>query len=841
MFHVNNKTCIRRLSLQLLRASKGRNRIAVLSILLTALLFTSLFMGCSSLILSRRQTEIVQTMDASHAAAQDLSAAQMQRLVRQLKQNHTVARWGTGTFLGIVKDKRFGFSVEVRSGDDALAESFQCQPSSGRMPRRKDEIAVSSLVLDALGAPHKLGQEITLTYERDDVHHINQTDTFRVVGIWAGNKAVLSQLVWVAPRYADAMAYPVTQRELENGVTLCGGHDCVVWYRSLWKLKQNTQSIAAAARLSESGTTRGGFTVNPAYDMTQEDSFSFSSAVLLLFGILLAGYLIIYNVFQLSVQRDIRTYGLLKNVGATGRQLSRIVRWQAWLLSAIGIPLGLALGYLVGRWMAPSLTAQTDTASTAQTVISASPLLFAAAALFTLLTVYLSTMKACRLVKRVSPVEALHLAESESIRRKRRRPLSVSWYGMAAQNMLRSWQKNLVVMVSLALSLLVVNCTVMLVQGYNFNEYRKIFLASDFQLSQLTATLDTANLGGITPKIQRQLNACPNATTGYVYYSAETHTMESSLRRYWTRYAKQADWTQGEKDAWKQIKQSGEIPVHYLGISKTIFDKLEWTDKPCSWEKFSDGKHCLVGYNETPYYQSGDTVAMQYQSGASASYTVLGCASLPYSLDFPYYDPIYITVLVPEREFIHCAGSHDAMYAALDAREGQRETVQAYIQNTVLSQNDMLTFTSVLDLQAAFDRYLSKYYTIGGFLVLVLALIGVMNFFNTTATSVLSRRRELALLEAVGMTKRQIVKMLIAEGAIYLVGAFAIAVVLVYTCAERLLNQTLGLAFYCDIHATALPCLALAPVLLLIAVLIPKWQFRQMCRESIVERLRGIE
>ena len=42
--------------------------------------------------------------------------------------------------------------------------------------------------------------------------------------------------------------------------------------------------------------------------------------------------------------------------------------------------------------------------------------------------------------------------------------------------------------------------------------------------------------------------------------------------------------------------------------------------------------------------------------------------------------------------------------------------------------------------------------------------IGIMNFFNTTATSVISRKKELALLEVVGMTKKQISKMLVAEG-----------------------------------------------------------------------------
>lgn len=116
--------------------------------------------------------------------------------------------------------------------------------------------------------------------------------------------------------------------------------------------------------------------------------------------VILAGYLIIYNIFNISVKTDIRAYGLLKNVGTTGKQLKKIVRMQAWRLSAIGIPIGLLCGYLAGLCMAPSLTADAEISAqagkTAQTVVSANPLIFLAAILLTLLTVYLSSLQACK-------------------------------------------------------------------------------------------------------------------------------------------------------------------------------------------------------------------------------------------------------------------------------------------------------------------------------------------------------------------------------------------------------------------------------------------------------------
>ena len=74
--------------------------------------------------------------------------------------------------------------------------------------------------------------------------------------------------------------------------------------------------------------------------------------------ILMSGYLIIYNVFQISVTNDIRFYGLLKTIGTTGKQLKRIVRQQALMLSLMGVPLGLILGFVIGNKLTPIIMAQ---------------------------------------------------------------------------------------------------------------------------------------------------------------------------------------------------------------------------------------------------------------------------------------------------------------------------------------------------------------------------------------------------------------------------------------------------------------------------------------------------
>ena len=192
---------------------------------------------------------------------------------------------------------------------------------------------------------------------------------------------------------------------------------------------------------------------------------------------------------------------------------------------------------------------------------------------------------------------------------------------------------------------------------------------------------------------------------------------------------------------------------------------------------------------------------------------------------------------------LHATGSRGVkLFEDLEAKNhfapGANLVVKEYIDKNVLKENDMINVFSVLDMKASFRRFVSKYYMIGSFLVVILAFIGIMNFFNTTATSVISRKKELALLEVVGMTKKQISKMLVAEGFLYLGGAFVIAVLLVVVGAKQILINTFGTAFFFRLHLTIVPCVLMIPILVGIAYVIPKYQFEKMSRESIVERIR---
>ena len=297
MTKVDSRDTLRIVTGRFLKMNRKRNVIAVMAIMLTALLFTSLFTGTGSLPLSKRATDIRQFMLSSHASVQDLTNEEAQSALAALKQDKAVSRFGRGIFLGGAVNPEFHFSTEVRFVDENNAESYQCVPTEGHLPQKKNEIAVSSLVLDSLGVPYELGQKVSVSWMTDDATGNVQTDEFVLSGYWKGDKAVLGQLIFVSEAYAKENTPTPSRKEIDNGV-YNGAYDYTVWYDSLWNLREKTNQLSEQAGLAGSSCQ---FEVNPAFDLMEEDAFSAGSLIFLILLIMLMGYLIIYNIFSISV------------------------------------------------------------------------------------------------------------------------------------------------------------------------------------------------------------------------------------------------------------------------------------------------------------------------------------------------------------------------------------------------------------------------------------------------------------------------------------------------------------------------------------------------------------
>ena len=208
--------------------------------------------------------------------------------------------------------------------------------------------------------------------------------------------------------------------------------------------------VNADNKESESPVIRYG--VNWAYMSSRAESLDMETVVLFVaafFVILISGYLIIYNIFQLSILREIRFYGLLKTIGTTKKQLQKLVYRQVWKLCGVGIPIGAVLGYLGGQFLVPILAKGGTYAGESGFYFNFWILIFGG--VFSLATVMISCRKPAKIAGNVSPIEAVRYTEG-TLKRKRSKKSKkgAKIARMAFSNLGRNKKKTVLVILSIS-------------------------------------------------------------------------------------------------------------------------------------------------------------------------------------------------------------------------------------------------------------------------------------------------------------------------------------------------------------------------------------------------------
>ena len=425
---VSNGKCIRHLAWKSLQASRTRNFIAIAAIALTAVLFTSLFTIALSINEGFQQSNFRQVGGFSHGGFKYLTEQQFEEL-----RDH----------------------VEVGYADANYAHWSFCDPVEGSLPQEgTDQAATDTRVLELLGVEPEIGAKFTLTF---DVDGHETTQTFTLSGWWEYDEAVVANQVLVPESRVDAVLDECGVDPNDPADTMTGAWNLDVMLKSGARhIEQDLDQILVnhGYQSETAGDNYINIGVNWGYTGARISDIADPTVVIAIAAVALlivfTGYLIIYNVFQISVAGDIRFYGLLKTIGTTPRQLRRIIRLQALALSAAGIPIGLVIGWFIGGQLTPVIVARLNGV---MAVTSVSPWIFVIAALFALFTVLLSCRRPGRMAARVSPVEAVRYTEGGGkTRAKGRKARRVSPFSMAWANLGRSRGKTVVTVLSLSLA-----------------------------------------------------------------------------------------------------------------------------------------------------------------------------------------------------------------------------------------------------------------------------------------------------------------------------------------------------------------------------------------------------
>lgn len=883
---VDNRKCIRRLGFKSLKAEKYRNRIAVGSIILTTMMFTALFTIIMSIISGFEQSNFRQVGGYEHGGFKYLTKEQYE----ELKEDDRIKEYSLRRFVGMPCEEPFNKShVEVSYCDANGAKWMYLDPAEGRLPKENtNEAATDTRVLSLLGIEPEIGREFTLTF---DVDGARTTETFTLCGYWEYDEAIAASHVLIPESRAEEI---FTRLDTKGADGMTGTYNLSVMLKSKADIEQELLDILERHGY-QNETASDNFIrigVNWGYASAQlAANLDFSTVLAIGAGLLLiifTGYLIIYNVFNISVSNDIRRYGLLKTIGTTGRQIKRIVYMEAAVLSAMGIPIGLIFGYLCGCVLVPMVVENLDGIVN---TVSASPLIFVGAAVFSLVTVFLSCRRPAKTASRVSPVEAVRYTEGESSRkslRKTRKGISrgkTSLSAMAFANLGRNRSKTIVTVISLSLSIVLLCVTHTFTLGFDMDKYISSRVLTDYLVAD-ASYFNPANLlwggeDGLTEDVISHIEQ-----QGGIEAAGRTYGMTGTAYEYVTE-----EWFRNHYERWTDEetldqlvetinKQDGllEDDVQLYGMEPFCLDKLKVIEGDIS-KLNEEGNYIAAVYldddygnilPDTHWAKVGDKVKVRYveeveyynpvtgevysnpddipatqplrdraASYRDKEYEVAAIVVVPNSLSYRFYgsDEFVMSADLFKRD----TQTDAILYYTFDMKEDGDDSMENFLSDYTTQVMTQFDYESKATYAEEFESFRRMFVIMGSVLSFITGLVGVLNFLNAVLTSIITRRREFAVMQSIGMTGRQLKSMLVYEGLYYTLGAVLAALILDVVCSPLLAKVIENTLSFFSYQFTAAPVFAVLPVFLILGSVIPLVTYRSAARKSVVERIREAE
>lgn len=568
--------------------------------------------------------------------------------------------------------------------------------------------------------------------------------------------------------------------------------------------------------------------------------------------------LIIDTAFEISSKERERQFGVLQSIGATPKQIVRIITYEGLMLSVIGIPLGTAagigLGYLVyrailGTGLADLFLSQSKAAELVHFSVNPWLLLLGivTGAAWVLFSAYGTGL---RIIK-MSPVQAIS-RRANTVKRVGRSPLFGKLFGwtgkIASRNNMRQPKRFIATVVSLTLSIalfsavtVVVNDLLSAVEDY----YAEQGVQSDFTLYDY----------GYDPlkyrKDQKALKECDLFNDVYFslgvtgVWSYPESVDADDIREIWfvvqyfDRNAYNNLFDNNPPVSYDELAESGryianESIAHYCGSKNSIsltFHKN--TMVTCSEEEYNalppEEQEKFVAYEQEQMYGYFPTFTVDFDLNYTAGFDSGGLIA---TLD-QYENGVY--------SLFTDVGVHYDIYCDLIDTDDYYKAIDFFEQNSINYNDNTAENRRLRSLLASVN-------IVTAFLSIMIALIAIVNMVNILATGILNRRSELAALQCVGMTEKELYKMTVIECLQYaLTSGIAAAAVceLIMFLTEKMLYIVLDLMeFLGDFisYVQPLPIIGAASlctfIIAIAASIIP---LRAMRKTSLVEQIRSVE
>ncbi len=834
MLKVKNKKQINKLVWHSLKTHKMRNLFGTIAILLTTVLFTGLFTIGSNLLTSMEESTMRQVGSSSHGSFKYLTQEEYDKI----KDNKNIKEISYSIVIGIAENKELAKRpTEIRFAHDKLiAKMMFSMPEVGRLPEKEDEIALDTIVLDKLGVKPALGEKVTLSYSLDGEKKEN---TFTLVGFWQGDILMQASQAWVSPSYG--------QKQLANFKNIAddqviGTINAEVNFSNAFKIEEKLHKVIIESGLDPEKIDIG---VNWAYVGGREslDLGMICGIVVAVLMIGLCGYLIISNVFYIYVTTDIQSYGLLKTIGTTGKQIKLMVRKEAFALCLLGVPLGLFAGYIVGTTLTPMILGILNTNVISVTL---NPICFIGATLFSIITVFISITRPAKKAAQVSPIEALRRNDyTGKISNKSKKSKPIHAFSLAWVNVFRNKKKVIVVTLSLSLGLVILNSAFSMANSFDMDKYLSSRIKYDFAIGDVAyfnVHLHYFDQGTLSTTFLEELKAQAGVERmSPIYFSEYYIPVHKQITQTIEKLDQEGSFSKEDIQSMKDSIYQGKQLAHFYGLDEETLNELEIKEGTIDYEKLMTGDYVIASideWNDFNYYHIGDKVDLMSNEGKIKNYEIMAIAQIPDSISCRHSHSVNTEFFMPTEVFLEHIEEKAPMVVVMNVADEAETFMEAFLQHYSEEIDPNMQYESKTLLVKEYESTQKTYKVVGMTLSGLLGFIGVMNFINTMITSIFSRKKEIAMLQSVGMGNKQLGQMLIFEGLIYMLLTAVVSLTvgsgIGYLCVTLMFE---GSQYFTPTF-TMLPAICCLPVFGIIAIVVPVICKKQLCKKSMVERLR---
>lgn len=751
--------------------------------------------------------------------------------VMKLAAHHDVKTYGLRSDAGYMNLE--DATVSMMYMDRTGMELYKVKLQEGQLPQKENDIVVSKGILEALGQNGKIGDTITVPYQilKDDGLDYTKEKDFRICGFLADNESSKEQ-----KQYTSLVSEAFLKAEIPVEQ---------VKYRFLLQVngqKGNTtadytETIQNIAR--QFGISEDDMNINKEYlAANYVDPATIPVIVGIMLIVVLAGIITIYSVYYVSMNQRVREFGKLKAIGATKRQLRQIVLREGMGVALFAIPIGLLIGTVAVKVVLLQFVEHPKDSNVliteAYKVVAKGEVqlyywwIYLLAIAVTLCTVYLSLMKPMRMAAKVSEIEAMRYQGGSKRQKSSRKGYQFLNIGrLTKRNLAENKKKSTITIVSMAVTGIFVMMVATVLSCANPMESAKSSIVGQYEISPIVESGNKEHPEYEWAEVQKN------------------NPLNEGLKQ-------QIEELDGVErvDVFTALKVSGgpfeeKIGTEFInGVPEEYAEELKKgiTEGNVTYEELKSGDKVILDRALLHWYPDikvGDKLKLNIHDGDNTFQKEIEVAAIgEYGTGLTNYNCLIMAKEGAEKLTINNSSSYFQVIADKDYDEALEASLQAIVDGSGRLQ--MRTWKNEYDTwENAIQMTRGACYAF----IIILAAISIMNLINTMINSVHVRKKELGMMQAIGMSDRQLMKMLQLEGIFYTVGTLIISIGVgslagypLFLYAKRTGMFDISTYHY-PVTAAIIIILTLFVIQMLLAIFIAK----SVRKDSLIERIRFSE